>query len=111
MTSAALFAEVKAYDATLNPSKTTTETTPSDQARALYSNIHGQRGGSNRGNYRGGGSNRSSKGGNSRGGKKGYKRNTDFDPNKYCTVHERQGHDADHCRKAASEREFEEWQS
>ena len=51
------------------------------------------------------------KGGNSRGGKKGYKRNTDFDPNKYCTVHERQGHDADHCRKAASEREFEEWQS
>src|SRR5438045_4440589 len=41
MTSAALFAEVKAYDATLNPPKPSTETT-SDQAKALYSNIHDQ---------------------------------------------------------------------
>jgi len=63
MTSAALFSEVKAYDATLNPPKTSTETT-SDQAKALYSNIHDQRGGSNRGNHHGGGSNR----GGSRGG-------------------------------------------
>ena len=65
MTSAALFAEVKAYDATLNPPKTSTETT-SDQAKALYSNIHDQRGGSNRGNHRGGGSNRGGSHGGSR---------------------------------------------
>ena len=32
MTTGALFAEVKAYDATLKDSKTTMETTPSDQA-------------------------------------------------------------------------------
>ena len=32
MTMAALFTEVKAYDATLKPSKTTMETTPCDQA-------------------------------------------------------------------------------
>ena len=107
MTTAALFPEVKAYDATLTlkPPKTTMETS-SDQARALYSNIHS--GISNRGNYRGGGSGSGKQGGNSCGGKKGYKRNTDFEPNKYCTVHERQGHDAEHCRKAAYEQKQEE---
>src|SRR5439155_5972178 len=93
----------------------------SDQAKALYTNIHDHRGGSNRENHRGGGSNRGGscggsrsgsrvgkggkRGGNSRGGKG---RKNDFDPNKYCTVHGRQGHDAEHCRKAASERKEEE---
>ena len=93
MTSAALFAEVKTYDATLKHPKTSSEITPSDQVKALDSNIYSQQGSSNRGNYHGGGSNHSGKsenrggkkkGGNSRGGKKGYNRNPDFDPNKYC---------------------------
>src|SRR5438552_6100376 len=104
MTSAALFAEVKAYDAILNPPKPWTETT-SDQAKALYSNIHDQRGGSNRGNHRGGGSNR---GGSRAGSRAGKGRKNDFDPNKYCAVHGRQGHDAEHCRKAAYDKKQEE---
>ena len=101
MSTSMLYAEIRAYDAS-NPKtsiKSTSETiTPSDQARALYSNMHGQRSGSNRGNYHGAG-------GKKRGdGKKIHKRD-DFNPNKFCTVHGRQGHDAEHCR------EFQEWQS
>ena len=42
MSTSMLHAEIRAYDATLKPSKTSTETiTPSDQARALYSNMYG----------------------------------------------------------------------
>ena len=105
MSTSMLYAEIRAYDATLKPSKTSTETiTPSDQARALYSNMHGQRSGSNRGNYHGAG-------GKKRGDGKKIRKRDDFDPNKFCTVHGRQGHDAEHYCKAASEREFEEWQS
>ena len=42
------------------------------------------------------------------GGKNGFKRNVDFDPNKYCTVHERKGHDAEHYRKPAYDKKQEE---
>ena len=111
MSTSMLCTEIRAYEAT-NP-KPESESTPSDQAKALYSNVHDQRGANNHGKNRGGGSNcggnRGSnhggkKGGSSHGDKKGSKRNADFDSNKYCTVHERQGHDVENCRKAASER-------
>src|SRR4030095_4599019 len=72
-----------------------------------------QRGGY-RGNYRGRGGNRGNSGSGGRGGKKGGSfrggkkdRNPDFDPNKYCTRHEAQGHDLKHCRTAAREKELE----
>jgi len=117
MSTAELFAEVRAIDAAKpHPKPDPPETNRlSDQAKALYSNLNAQRGGSNRGNYRGGG-NRGGNHGGSRGGKgnsRGHgkqkgKKSSDFDPNKFCTVHNRQGHDAKHCRKAASERELEE---
>ena len=114
-----LYAEIRAYDAT--NTKPASETTPSDQVKVFYSNLHGQRSGSNHGNHHGGGGNRgenhsSNRGGN-RGGKKGanscsgkkdFKQNVDFDMNKYCTVHERQGHDAEHCRKVAYDKKQEE---
>ena len=85
-----------------------------DQAKALYSNLSGQCSGNNRGNYCGGGGNRgvnhSSRGGKKRGrSKKGRNfKKDDFDPDKFCTIHGRQGHDAEHCRKAASDRKLEE---
>src|SRR5205814_28590 len=111
MSTAELFAEVRAIDAAKpRPKPKLTETnSPSDQAKALYSNFNTQRGRINHGNYRGGsrGGNRgsSSRGkGSSRGrgyGRHNGKKSADFDPNKFCTVHNRQGHDAMHCRKAA----------
>src|SRR5436190_1063430 len=55
MSTAELFAEVRAIDATKPCSKPKpSEINPlSDQAKALYSNFNAQRGGNNRGNYRG----------------------------------------------------------
>ena len=117
MSTAELFAEVRAIDAGKSHSKPkpTEPNSLSDQAKALYSNFNAQRGRFNRGNYRGG--NRSGNRGSSRGkgssrgrghGRHNGKKSVDFDPNKFCTVHNRQGHDAMHCRKAASEKEHEE---
>ena len=112
MSTAELFAEVRAIDAGKpRPKPNPPETNPSDQAKALNSNFNNQHGGY-RGNYRGRGGNRGGnrggrgKKGSSRGVKKDRK--SDFDPNKFCTVHQRQGHDAEHCRKAASDRKLEE---
>ena len=76
MSTAELFAEVRAIDAAKPRPKTNPIETSSDQAKALNSNFNGQRG-SYRGNYRGRGGNRGNrggrgkKGGTSRGGKKG----------------------------------------
>ena len=103
MSTLMLYAEIRAYDAT--NAKLRSETTLYNQARALIFNIHCQPGGSIRGNHckvgGNGGRNYGSNSGGNRGGKKGgnsrvskkggFKRNSDFDPNKYCTVHGRQG--------------------
>ena len=118
MSTAELFAEVRAIDAAKPRPKPTLNETNSlaDQAKALYSNLGAQRGTSNRGNnrgnyrgsYRGRGNRGRYRGGRGKGNSRGGKRSFDFDPNKFCTIHKKQGHDAKNCHKAASKREHEE---
>ena len=95
-----LTAEVSA----MNDAETKPETNPSQysEAKALgtqfYGNRHGRRGGWNGGNQsRGRGRGRGRIG-------KRYSKPV-FNPNKYCTRCEKQGHDIDMCWTAAKERE------
>ena len=118
MSTSALFAEVRAIDSRNKPA----QNPQSPEAKALSTNVangnsifnyedngYDDRRG-RRDNQRGGYRSNQGRGGHRKGrgqkrGNFGKRTKPEFDPNKYCTRHERQGHDISNCWTAARERE------
>src|SRR6266496_2077909 len=119
MSTSALFAEVRAIDARNKPAR---ENPQPPETKALGTNVtngnpsnyedngHGGRRGchdNQRGVHRsnrGRGGYRKGHGGKKR-GNFGKRAKPEFDPNKYCTCHEKQGHDIHNCWTAARKKE------